>query len=160
MSRRDADLKVLIAVTETSAVDVLWRAALRRLGTGTRSLTAVFVSEDHWRRAASLPFTREISRVGGANTDFTMRRASQVHAEAVARARALVGKLAAEASLDAAFEELHQSDVTRTRGLLEGDRVLLIAPALIRRRPIVAEIEKLGCRIEFVEDSDGAQTES
>ena len=155
MSRSKQKLRVLIAITEQSPVDVLWRTALRRLDRERRELTAVYLSEDHWQRAASLPFTREISRVGGTTVEFTLQRASQVHEDAVNRARDLVNKLASDARLTPEFEVLKGSDLTRARELLEGAGNVLIAPSLIRRRPIFAEFEKLGCHIELVgEDVD------
>lgn len=153
MSRNDEKFRVLIAITETSAVDALWQVALRHLGKEGRELTAVYVSEDRWQRAASLPFTREISRVSGANADFTLQRAEQLHDEAVERARLLVNKLASDAKLKPTFEVLTCSDVTRIRQLLEGSGNLVIAPSIIGRRPFLAEFEKLGCRIELVDDT-------
>lgn len=153
MSPSEERQRVVIAITEASPVDVLWRAALRRLEQSGTELVAVFVAEDHWHRAASLPFTREISRVSGADVDFTRQRARQVHEEAIARARRLVGKLAADAKLKAAFEVLSGGDIEKTRELLGGERNVLIAPSLVSRRPFLAEFEKLGCRIELVEVS-------
>lgn len=144
---------MLIAITEQSPVHVLWRAALRRLGREHRELTAVYLSEDHWQRAASLPFTREISRVSGTTVEFTLQRASEVHDDAIMRARNVVNKLASDARLTPAFEVLVGSDVSKARELLEGAGNLLIAPSIIRRRPIFAEFEKFGCRIELVGDN-------
>lgn len=156
MSRSDDKLRVLIAITEQSPVDALWRVALRRLGRERRELIAVFLSDDHLRRAASLPFTREISRVSGTTVEFTLQRASQAHDDAIRRAREMVNKLALDAKLTPAFEVLAGSDFTRARELFEGTGNLLIAPSLIRRRPIFAEFEKLGCRIELVEENANA----
>jgi len=153
MSSNDEKFRVLIAITETSAVDALWQVALRHLDNEASELTAVYVSEDRWHRAASLPFTREISRVSGANADFTLQRAKQLHDEAVERARLLVNKLASDAKLKPTFEVLTGSDVTRIRQLLEGSGNLMIASSIIGRRPLLAEFEKLGCRIELVDDT-------
>lgn len=148
----DGTRRVLIAITESCPVDLLWRAAIRRLAGSGAALTAIYVAEGHWHRAASLPFTREISRVSGANEDFTPQRASQVSDAAATRAKEMIGKLALAANLSPAFEVLAESDLNRLRDLLAGAGNLLIAPSLIRRRPIFAEFEKLGCRIELVED--------
>ena len=152
MSRNEERHRVVIAITETSPVDALWRAALRRLGQSGTEVLALFVAEDHWHRAASLPFTREISRVSGADVDFTRQRARQVHEEAITRARRLVSKLAADANLKTAFEVLSGTDVEKTRELLAVAHNVLIAPSLVSRRPFLAQFEKLGCRIELVED--------
>ena len=75
--RSDTGTRVLIAVTEFSPVDKLWRAALDIIAESPGELLAVFVSEDHWHRAASLPFTLEISRLSGAGAKFTQQRAEQ-----------------------------------------------------------------------------------
>ena len=152
MSRSDDKLRILIAITGQSPVDALWRAALRRLDRERRELTAVFLSEDHLRRAASLPFTREISRVSGTTVEFTLQRAIQVHDDEIRRVRDMVNKLASDAKLTPGFEVLTGSDFKRARELFEGTGNLLIAPTIIRRRPIFAEFEKLGCRIELVEE--------
>jgi hypothetical protein len=149
------NVRVLIAITEASPVDALWRVALRRLGEGGRELTAVYLSEGHWHRAASLPFTREISRISGANAAFTEQRARQLHDDAVARAREIVSKLATDAKLTPAFEVLAESDLAKARRLLAGAGNLLIAPSLLSRRPFFAEFRKLGCRIELVGDGAG-----
>lgn len=153
MGRSEENPRVLIAITEQSPVHALWRAALRRLGREHRELTAVYLSEDHWQRAASLPFTREISRVSGTTVEFTLQRASEVHDDAIMRARDMVNKLASDARLTPAFEVLTGSDVSKARELLEDAGNLLIAPSIIRRRPIFAEFEKFGCRIELVGDN-------
>ncbi len=154
MSKNENDTRVLIAITEFSPVTMLWHAALRRLGTRRTNLVALFVTEDHWHQAASLPFTREISRVSGSNEDFTIQRAKELHEEAIARAESLVNQLATEANLTPGFEVLAESDQERIRGLLEGARNVLIAPSFISRRPIYDILKKPDCRIELIEAED------
>ena len=153
MSRND-ERRILIAITESCPVDVVWRAAVRRFKGSGAGLTALYVAESHWHRAASLPFTREISRISGANEDFTPRRASQVREDAIAKAREMIQQLARDEDLSPAFEVLTDSDWQRIRELVKGTGNVLVAPSLMRRRPIFAEFEKLGCRIELVEDAD------
>ena len=85
MEKREGQVRILIAVTETSPVADLWRAALTRRE-GDAELIALFLSDDRWHRAASLPFTREISRLG-AVADFTRQRADQLYRESVERIR-------------------------------------------------------------------------
>ena len=66
MAKTEHADRILIAITEFSPVDLLWQAALKRIGDTPTELLALYFAEDHWRRAASLPFTREISsRVQG-----------------------------------------------------------------------------------------------
>jgi hypothetical protein len=154
MSRNDDTARVLIALTEASPVDRLWKAALDRMARTQAELMALYFAEYHWHRAASLPFTREISRLGSAPVDFTLRRARQIHEASIAEAREMVGKLAADAKLSLAFEVLGESDRERVRDLVSGTDVVLIAPSYIIRRPFYAELEMLDCRIELVEVPD------
>jgi hypothetical protein len=158
---RNEEQRVLIAITESCPLEVIWRAAVQRLPATGAGLTAVYVAESHWHRAASLPFTREISRVSGTNVDFTPQRASEVREAAVDKARAMIRRLATDEDLSTAFEVLSDSDWQRIRELVRGTSDLLIAPAIFRRQPIFAEFEKLGCRIELVEaEGDAAAPET
>ena len=72
MARNDRTARVLIALTESSPVDDLWQAALAQLSQTRADLMALFLAGDHWHRSASLPFTREISRLSGVDADFTV----------------------------------------------------------------------------------------
>lgn len=157
MSRNDKQ-RVLIAISESCPLDVIWRAAVRELRASGAGLTAVYVAESHWHRAASLPFTREISRVSGADEDFTPQRASQLREAAVESAREMVRRLALDEDLSPAFEVLSDADRHRIRDLVKGASDVLIAPSVFRRQPILAEFEKLGCRIELIELEDDAAT--
>jgi len=152
----DARARVLIALTESSPVNELWEAALARLGQSGADLVALFLAEDHWQRAASLPFTREIPRLGGADVEFTLQRARQLHDEAIERARRVVAELATEAKLSHAFEVLRESDRTKLAELLSAAGSVLIAPSFIIKRPLYAELQKLDCRIELIEVSRSA----
>lgn len=155
MSRRNDKRRVLIAVTEASPVTKLWQAAVEQVTElEPAELVAVFVSDDRWQRAASLPFTREISRTSGASADFTHRRAEQVDSETVSRKRRQIRRLAAESNLSPVFETLSEFDTVRIEELIGVGENLLIAPALIRLRPIYAELTRLKCRIVFVETTD------
>jgi hypothetical protein len=160
MGGNDDRTRVLIALTESSPVDQLWEAALGQLGQAPADLTALFFAETRWHRAASLSFTREISRLSGADVDFTRQRASQINEEAIRRAETLVNKLAEESKLSPTFEVLNESDQERIRELVSGAENLLIAPSFIIRRPLFAEFKKLGCRIELVEVSGSPEAKS
>lgn len=151
MARNDRTSRVLIALTESSPVDDLWQAALAQLSQTRADLMALFLAGDHWHRAASLPFTREISRLSGVDADFTLQRARQVQEEAIERTRQLVGKLASDAQLKLAFEVLVESDSEKLRQFVSGTGDILIAPSFIIRQPLYAELKKLDCRIELIE---------
>lgn len=147
-------LRIVIAVTEGCPVHALWRAALERLPDTPAEIVTLFVADDRWHRAASLPFTREITRIGGVVADFTRQRAEQLHAEAVSRARQRIERLAAEANRAIVFEVLSDSDLKRIQELGADSRIVLIASSLLASQPIYAHITELGCRIELIEPSE------
>ncbi len=151
MARDERTARVLIALTESSPVDDLWQAALARLGQTRAELMALFLAGDHWHRAASLPFTREISRLSGVDADFTLQRARQVQEEAIERTRQLVDKLASDAQLTLGFEVLVETDRDKLRELVSGTGDILIAPSFIIRRPLYAELKQLDCHIELID---------
>jgi hypothetical protein len=144
-------LRVVIAVTETSPLSALWQAAMNLMSETPAELVALFVDDDRWRRAASLPFTREISRVSGATADFTVQRAEQLNREAITQTRIRVEKLASKADLALAFEVLPESDQDRIKELVGADQNVLIAPSFIRTRPIYAHLSRLDCQILLIE---------
>lgn len=154
MKKSDERARILIAVTETSPVAELWRAALERHDEDAE-LVALFVSDDRWHRAASLPFTREISRLG-AVADFTRQRADQLYKESAARIRQSIVELAEETDLVPEFEELSERDAARLEELAAGARSILIASSRITREPIYTHISRLDCRIELVEATETA----
>jgi hypothetical protein len=151
MEKSERTDRVLIAITEFSPVDVLWRAALQRIGDTQVELLALYFSEDHWQRAASLPFTREISRVSGARMKFTRQRAEQLNSEAIDRAREITQRLAAESNRSFGFEVLSGKDIARLKDFVAGTGSILIATSPITRLPFFPLISSLNCRIELVE---------
>lgn len=151
MAKSERTDRVLIAITEFSPVDVLWQAALRRIGDTQVELLALYFTEDHWQRAASLPFTREISRVSGERMAFTRQRAEQLHSEAIDRARELTKRLAAESNRTFGFEVLSSTEIDRLKDFVAGAGSILIASLPITRLPLFPLISSLDCRIELVE---------
>lgn len=149
--RSDKKPRIVIAVTELAPVHQLWSAALKLLAESRAELLAVFITDDRWHRAASLPFTREISRISGMDEDFTARRAIQVHDEAIHRTQIQIQELASRADLKLVFEVLAESDQQRVRELVTGSNDTLIAPSVIGTRPLFEELRKLGCRIVLIE---------
>ena len=160
MARPNDKSRIVIAVTERTPVQRLWQEVLQRLRDSPAEIHALFVADDRWHRAASLPFTREISRISGMVTDFTLRRASQVHEDAIDRTRFQIQDLALKEDLALVFEVLRETDQQRIRQLVGGPQNTLIAPSFLTRRPLFAELQKLDCRIiliEAIEEADGNQ---
>jgi hypothetical protein len=151
VTKNELNLRVVIAVTETTPVGLLWETALRLLRESPAELAALYVQDDRWHRVASLPFTREILRSGGVAVDFTRQRAEQVRRERAARAREAIRKLAAEVNLEPVFEILDESDALRLREFIGSRENILVAPSFISTRPIYAMLSELNCRIELVE---------
>jgi len=154
MKMTDDRLRVVIAVTEFSPLSALWRAAMNLLNESPAELVALFVDDDRWRRAASLPFTREISRFGGSAADFTVQRAEQINKEAITRTRQRIKQLASKADLALAFEVLPESDQQRVNEFVGGGQNILIAPSSITKRPIYTHLTRLDCRILLVEAAE------
>ncbi len=141
--------RIVIAVTELAPVQQMWGEALQFLEESRAELHALFVEDQRWHRAASLPFTREISRISGMDADFTMQRAIEVHKEAIDRAQQQLQQLAAESDHELAFEVLPESDRERFRDLVADVQCVVIAPALADQ-PAFNELQKLGCRVLLI----------
>lgn len=154
MSKSDARRRVVIAVTETSPLSELWREAMNLLSESPSELMALFMDDERWHRAASLPFTREISRVGGAVADFTAQRAEELNREAITRMQQRIEKLAEEAKLAFDFEVLPESDRKRIEELVGTAQNILIAPSFIKKRPIYAHLTRCDCRILLIESAE------
>ncbi len=154
MKAHKESLRILIAVTEFSPVLELWRAAMRFADGTQAEFVALFIDDDRWRRAASLPFTREISRISGTVVDFTAERAEQVKTEAVTRTHRQLEQLASNADLVLAFEVLSESDQKHIRELLEVGQDILIAPSFITNRPVYAHLAQLDCQVLLIEATE------
>jgi hypothetical protein len=144
--------RVLIAVTELAPVQQMWGEALQFLDESRAELHALFVEDQRWHRAASLPFTREISRVSGMAADFTLQRAIEVHREAVNRAQQQLHQLAAEAERELSFEVLPETDQERIKDLVAGAQCVVIAPAALADEPAFKELMELGCRVLLIQE--------
>ena len=145
--------RVIVALTETAPIDALWRVTSRWLTTPDIGLVTLYVADDRWQRAASLPFTREVPRTGGPPTAFTMQRAQQVHDAAVKRNQARMQQLAADVKLPLIFEIFADPDKNRLREIVGQRASVIIAPSLIAREPLFAILSQFDCRIELVDDS-------
>ena len=146
--------RVMLAVTETSSLHDLWRAAMEQMAGEHVELITVFVRDDRWRRAASLPFTEEISRAGGGSMNFTPRRAEQVDRDAVMRTQGRLQQLATDAEIQLAFEILAEHEATRIHEFVRSESDLLIAPSFLKGQPFYSELARLKCRIMLVDTKD------
>jgi hypothetical protein len=144
----------MLAVTEASSLQALWRAAMEHM-TGERAeLITVFVRDDRWRRAASLPFTEEVSRASGGSMNFTAERAEEVDRDAVMRTQGRLQQLATDSEIQLAFEILAEHEVTRIHEFVRSESDLLIAPSFFKGRPFYSELARLKCRILLVNAKD------
>ncbi len=144
--------RVVIAITELAPVQLMWGEALQFLEESRAELHALFVEDERWHRAASLSFTREISRVSGMGVDFTLQGAIEVHKEVIARAQQQLQQLAAESEHELAFEVLPESNQGRIRDLVAGARCVVIAHAVLADQPVFQELQELGCRVLLIEE--------
>ena len=143
--------RVLLAVTETSPLSRLWRVVAEHLVDTRGELVTIFVSDDRWHRAASLPITREISRIGRTNVKFTPKRAEQVDKDVVDRTRLQLQRLADEAELRFVFEVLRDHQTAQLHDLVSVEHDLLIVPSHLRGWPVFAEFSRLKCQILLVD---------
>ena len=146
--------RVMMAVTETSSLQELWREAMEQLAGECTELITVFVHDDRWRRAASLPFTEEISRASGGSMNFTLQRAEQVDSDAVMRTQGQLQKLATNAEIHLVFEILAEHEAMRIHELVRSESDLLIAPSFFKGQPIYSELARLKCRILLVDTGE------
>jgi len=143
--------RVVIALTEFSPVAPLWEAALGVLDEAPADFVALIVEDDRWQQAASLPFTREISRIGGIVGEFTEQRALQLRRAASKRLQQLIRELAAKSRVMPDFAVLAESDTQRLQEFFRRGTDVLVAPAHISSQPIYAVLSQLDCRLLLVE---------
>lgn len=146
--------RVLLVINESSPLEELWRALLECSEGMPTEVITVFLSDDRWRRAASLPFTREISRLSGLFADFTHRRAERVDEHAVEHLRTKLGELAADKGLQFVFEILSEHETARVQEVVHVEQDILIAPSVLEDRPVFAELARLIHRIMLVDVED------
>lgn len=154
MNKRNERRRIILAVTERSPLAALWRVAQEHLESPQDEVITFLVRDDRWRRAASLPFTREVSRVSGRHRNFTQWRAAQIDDEAAAHLARQLQHLAEEAERQVAFEVLHEREVA---DILEQHSVtadVLIASGELKRRPVYAKLVELRCRLLFVDSEE------
>jgi len=148
----------MLAVSESSSLQELWRTAMEHLADEHAELITVYVRDDRWRRAASLPFTEEVSRASGGSMNFTPQRAEEVDRDAAVRTRGQLQQLATESKVQLAFEIIAEHEATRIHEFVRSEADLLIAPSFFEGQPFHSEMVRLKCRILLV-DSDDVTTE-
>ena len=116
----------------------------------------MFVSDDRWIRAASLPFTREISRLSGGSEVFTARRAEQVVGEIVNRVQQRIRQLAADRQMQLVFEILHAQEPGPIREFVRIEHDVLIAPSVLKYWPDFADLARPERRVVLVDDEEAA----
>jgi hypothetical protein len=155
-SERGSPRRALLVVTETSPVEKLWHALLEDLADAQAEVVAVFVSDDRWARAASLPFTREISRLSGGSEVFTTRRAEQVVGDMVDRVQQRIRQLAEDRQMGLVFEILHVQEPQRIREFVRIEHDVLIAPSMLQYWPDFADLARPERRVVLVDDEEPA----
>lgn len=151
MAPSEQRTRIVIAVTEPTEVGSLWRAALQRQGSLPAELLAVFLSDDRWLRAASLPFTREVPRFGGASVDFTPARAERLSRDVVHAVERSLRDLARQARLPFLFRALSDSELQEIIDFVGEGNTILIASSRLVRQPVYAQITKGDWRVELVD---------
>ena len=142
--------RIVIALTETSPVPRLWHAAMAHRAESPADLLTLFLQDERWLRAASLPFTREFPRSGARPTEFTHQRAREVSQETARQAKRLIEQLADKAKTQVMFETVLEPDRGRLIELIGEYQSILIAHDAITALPIYVHFVELGCHIELI----------
>ena len=153
MGRSKQARRVVIALTETSPVAELWDAALHARSDAADELVVVFLHDERWHRAASLPFTREVPMAGGADRDFTLQRAEQLLNESATNLRKTFEKLASRAGLSVVFQTLSEQDPEQAQSLLAGEISVVVGPSALAEHPVLVELRRLDRRLVLIEPS-------
>ena len=156
MRSHDQAPRIVIAVIESRGIAALWQAAMRQLTHQPADVITLFIEDDRWTRAASLPFTRELPGVGGSPLAFTRERAQQLRQETARQARQRIEELAAESKRPVAFANLSASNAADLNELVGDRRSVLIAQQVITRQPVYTQFVALGCQIELVDHDEDA----
>lgn len=143
--------RILVAVTEASPVERLWQATLDLLREEDAEVAVLILRDDRWQRAASLPFTHEISRVGGLRSDFTRERAETLAEEAIARLQSLTQSLASEANVRCSYHIIADAALEELERLIDSRQSTLVASTVFARLPLYEELQSLNCEIVFVD---------
>ena len=157
MSRGSSSLRVVVAVTEASPIAELWDEALQQISDANTELVVLFMHDERWQRAASLPFTREFSLAGGAESDFTPTRAEQLLNETADRLRERIEELAVRAGMKFAFEVISEQDPVGTKALLSSEVSAIVGPSVLASHPVIIEYQGANRRLVLIESTGKAE---
>lgn len=146
--------RILLLLTEQSPMQQLWQVVEQQLSDTHGEIVALFVTDERWHRAASLPFTREISRVSGTHREFTVQRAAEIDQHIIGRAQSRLRELATNAELQPMFEVLAEHEARQIGNYVRLERDVLVASADVKNRPVYRELTQLRCRTLFVESEE------
>lgn len=144
----------MLVVTESSPLPRLWQVVEEQLSGARTEVVALFVNDERWRRAASLPFTREVSRVSGTHRDFTAQRAAQIDQDIVGGVQARIRELATNAELQCVFEVLSETEAQQIHDFVRVEGDVLITSANLESQLISTELTRLSCRTLFVDTEE------
>jgi hypothetical protein len=146
--------RILLLLTEQSPLQQLWQVVEQNLAGTNSEVVALFINDERWHRAASLPFTREFSRLSGTHRDFTAQRAAELNQEMIGRVEARLRELATSTELQPTFEVLAEREASRIGNYVRVEMDLLVAPADFKKRKAFGELARLSCQILFVESEE------
>jgi len=154
MTANEPDRRLLIALTEETPVGRLWQVVLEHMQDYPADVCALFVTDERWHQAASLPGTLEISRVSGAALEFTRERADQLCRAAADRVRRDIERMAAESRLRLTFDVFTELSPEKLRELLPGKRSLVIASSHLKLHAAYSVLESLQCHVILVDEQN------
>jgi hypothetical protein len=154
MAVNDPHRRLLIALTEDTPVARLWQVMLEHLRDDPTDVCALFVIDERWHRAASLPGTLEISRVSGAALEFTRERADQLCRAAADRVRRDVERMATESRLRLTFDVLSEISPEKLREFLAGEPDVVIASSHLKLLSAYSVLESLQCHVILVDEQE------
>ena len=150
--------RVLVLMTESGPVEQLWQTALDHARETGSEVNVLIVHDERWYRAASLPFTREISRLGGPRRNFTRERADALVGEAVSRVRRVTQALAAETRAYCRYYAVTGAMLPQLERLVTGRRGILVASSEFESLPICEQARSLSCEIILIDrDADAGR---
>ncbi|MDJ0653674.1 MAG: hypothetical protein QNJ40_05960 [Xanthomonadales bacterium] len=152
--------RVVLLLTEDEPLSHVWEAAQALAGETDEELVVLFVVDDRWHRAARLPYTMEVSTIGGEVRDFSVQRADQVIEEAADKARQRLDRLAARANRRLLFEILSTPDRELIQRLIGDVQSTLVASRRLLHHPIHSVFKNLQYEILLVDSQDGGNDEA
>ena len=154
MNRQEDKRRILLLLTEQSPLQRLWQVVEEHLAGANNEVVALFISDERWHRAASLPFTREFSRLSGTHRNFTAQRATELDQDIFGQIQARLRELTTRAEPQPTFEVLAEREISRIGNYVRVKMDLLVAPADLKNREVFGELTLLSCQMLFVESEE------